>query len=70
MTYRIHLKVDKFPTGESNNHLPLVNSTLDNILLTRCLPLIYSFVSSDVTNPIWINLDKHGTKITKKPNNI
>lgn len=56
--YRVHLKVDKFPSSKRNNNLSLIYSTADNCFLARSLPLIHTLVCSDVTNTIWVNLLK------------
>lgn len=55
-SYRVHFKVDQLPSREGDNHLPLVHSTADNCLFARSLPLIHTFVCSDVSDTIWVNL--------------
>ncbi len=62
-SYRIHLEVDKLPSREGDHDLSLVNSTLHYALLAGGFPLIHTFVRSNVTNAIGVNLDA-------KPNHI
>lgn len=57
-SYRVHLKIDQLPSSECNNNLSLVHSTTDNGFFARSLPLIHTFVCSDVTDAIWVHLNE------------
>jgi len=59
MTYRIHLKVNKFSASESYDNLPHVHCTSLNGLLARRLPLIHTLVRANVTNTVRIYLPSH-----------
>ena len=61
VSYRVHLKVDKLATGESDDNLSLIHSTSDDGLFPRRLPFVHTFVCSDMTDAIWVNLKKEQT---------
>lgn len=58
VSHRVHLKVDKFPSGQRNDHLTLIYSTADNRFLPGSLPLVHTLVRSDVADPVWVHLTK------------
>jgi hypothetical protein len=58
IAYWIHFKVHKFSTGESNDNLTLVHCTFNNSLFAGCFPLIHTLICTDVTDTIWVYLEK------------
>lgn len=62
-TYWVHLKVYQLSPGQSNDDLSLVDSTAHNSLLSWSLPLIHSFISSNMADAIWVHL---GSKRTER----
>lgn len=55
-SYRIHFEINQLSSRQCNDYLSLVNSTLHDGLLPGSLPLVDSFISSNMPNAIWINL--------------
>lgn len=68
-TYRIHLKIHKLSSSQSDDHLPLIHSTSDDGLLSWSLPFIHSLIRPDVTDPIRVHLQTR-SKSTKHPDVI
>ncbi|RNA15962.1 hypothetical protein BpHYR1_040440 [Brachionus plicatilis] len=52
----VHFEVDQFATGQSNDHLTLVDGTFDNLFFGGCSPFIDSFVGTDVSDAFQIDL--------------
>lgn len=62
-SHRVHFKVDQLSSCEGDDHLSLIDSTADDGLLARSLPLIHTLVCTDVTDPVWVDLHGHtGTR--------
>lgn len=56
--YHVHFKVDQLSTDESNDHLPLIDSTPGDMLLPMCLPLVDTLVCLNVTNALRVHLSR------------
>lgn len=58
MYYRVHFKVDELSSGERDHNLAAVDRASDDGLLARGLPLVDSFVLTNVTDALGIDLKK------------
>ena len=54
--YRVHLEVDKFSSGEGDDHLTLVDRTTHDVLLSGRAPLVHSLVGANVTDSFRVDL--------------
>lgn len=55
-SYRVHLEVDQLASGQSDDHLPLVDGAAHDGLLAGRLPLVHTLVGPDVADAVWVNL--------------
>jgi len=55
-TYRIHFEINQLPPTKRNHDLSLIDSALQDRLLSGGFPFIDTFVRPDMTYPIRINL--------------
>lgn len=65
--YRIHFEINEFPCRQSDHDLPLVNGTFHDRFLSRGLPLVDSFICSNVPDPVRIYLPKEIQNIKRIP---
>ena len=68
MLYLVHLKIHDFTSREGDDNLPLIQGTSSNNLLAWCSPLIHTFICTDVSNPLRINLQRE-PQLVQSPHN-
>ena len=55
-SHQVHLEIDQFPSSEGDDHLMIIQGTLQNGSLPWSLPLIHPLVRPYMADPLRVHL--------------